>query len=259
MLHFSAHLGYLFTEKPFVSRFAAARQAGFAIVECPVPYSIPVAQMRSILDGEGLQLVQFALPTNDSEKGCAAIPGREQEFLASLAAGLEYAIAVGARFIHVQAGLVPAGVEFSRLWDTYIRNLAKAADQAAQCGLKILIEPITAASVANYFVNSSDLALRAVKQVAKPNVSVLFDVFHATSAGEDAGRFVVEHVADIGHLHIADHPGRHEPGTGKIDYSSLFAMIEGSGFHGVIGCEYKPTGKTEDSFAWAKPWFETKR
>ena len=85
-------------------------------------------------------------------------------------------------------------------------------------------------------------------------MSILFNVFHATNAGDDPVKFIVENVDKIGHIHIADHPGRHQPGTGGIDYPSLFATIEDVGFAGLIGCEYKPTGKTEDSFGWFKPW-----
>ena len=171
MLHFSAHLGYLFTEQSLIDRFAAARQAGFRAVEYPAPYSVPVARMRSILDGEGCgscSLRFLSATWKRAEKAVQRFPGREEDFLASVATGLEYATAVGASFVHVLSGLIPAGADFGRFWDTYIRNLARAGEPAAQCGLNILIEPIAAASVASYFMDRSHLALARIDESPSP-------------------------------------------------------------------------------------------
>ena len=257
MLQFSAHLGYLFTEYPLRERFAAARRAGFTAVEHPAPYSIPASELRSLTRDEGLDFVQFALPAGDAvkgEKGFAALPGREAEFLASVETGLDYAVTAGSRFVQVQSGLVPEGADAAHLWDTYIANLAVAADKAADRGLHVLIEPIGAATIAGYFMDRSDLALQALAEARRPNLHILFDVFHSTVAGIDPCGFITQSVGQIGHLHIADHPGRHQPGTGEMDFAAIFTTIQQSGYRGSIGCEYKPTARTEDSLDWFQPF-----
>jgi hydroxypyruvate isomerase len=257
MLRFSAHLGYLFSELPLAERFAAARKAGFLAVEHPSPYAVPPEKLKAILRDQGLELVQIAAPAGDAskgEKGVAALPGREADFQAALAQGLDYASKAGARFLQIQSGTIPAGVEHARLWETYVRNLASACDRAAQAAIDLLIEPIGAATLANYFMDRSELALKALAEVGRPNLRILFDVFHSTNAGEDPFRFIAEHLPKIGHLHIADHPGRNQPGTGTIDFASLFRMVERSGYAGAIGCEYKPSGATLDSLAWFHPF-----
>ena len=257
MLRFSAHLGYLFTEVPLHARFAAARAAGFDAVEHPDPYEIAPADLKRILNGEGLEFIQFAAPPGDracGEKGIAALPGREDEFRAALETGLAYAVASGARFLQVQSGVVPPGADAAALWATYIANLSLAGACAAGAGIDILIEPIGPATLAGYFMDRSDLALRALEAVGSPNLRLLFDVFHSANADIPPAPFIASHAAKIGHLHIADHPGRHEPGTGKIDFPALFAVIEASGFGGTIGCEYKPAGPTLQGLGWFAPF-----
>ncbi len=256
---FSAHFGYLFTELPLAERFAAARRSGFVAVEHPSPYAMPAAEFRRHVQDEGLSLVQIALPAGDparGEKGMAALPGREVEFRVTLETGITYATESGARFIQLQSGLQPPEVAFDVLWDTYLRNLTFAAKRAAQAGLGVLIEPIGPGTLEGYFMGNSALALRAVRELQEPNLGMLFDVFHAANAGEDPLAFIATNSAAIRHLHIADYPGRNQPGTGTIDFPALFRLLADIGYAGLIGCEYKPTGHTMESLAWLEPFIK---
>jgi hydroxypyruvate isomerase len=257
MLRFSAHLGYLFTELPLRGRFAAARAAGFDAVEHPDPYEVPADELRRILAGEGLAFVQFAAPPGDrarGEKGIAPLPGREAEFRAAVATGLEYAVRVGAPFLQIQSGVIPPGADEADLFETYVANLRLAGRDAAARGIDLLIEPIGPATLPGYFMSRSDLALRALAAIDCANVRLLFDVFHSANAGVPPAPFIAEHAAKIGHLHMADLPGRHEPGSGTIDFAEVFAVVEASGFGGVIGCEYKPAGTTLAGLGWFAPY-----
>ena len=218
---------------------------------------MPSAQLRGLLEASGVDFIQLALPAGDpsrGEKGLTALPGREAEFLSSLRTGLDYASAIGARFIQVQSGLTPPGADPEDLWRTYIANLRAAADAAAARNLAVLIEPIGAGTIAGYFMDRPDLALRAVDDAVRPNVQILFDVFHAANAAIAPGAFIAAHRERIGHLHTADHPGRGQPGTGALDFPALFRTIEDTGYQGLTGCEYKPTVRTEDSLAWYRPY-----
>lgn len=257
MPRFSAHLGYMFAERPLAGRFAAARAAGFAAVEHPAPYGMPADEMRQLLARTGLRFIQLALPAGrPGEKGFAALAGREAEFCASMQTGLAYAQAVGAPFVQVQSGLIAEGADRARMWQTYLGNLDKGCRMAEEAGLGVLIEPIGAATIADYFMDRPALAVEALQTVKRPNLRILFDAFHAAVAAIDPGEFIARNAGSIGHIHIADHPGRHEPGTGTLDFAALFAAAEKAGYEGWFGCEYKPSGTTEASLGWFAPFRE---
>ncbi|KLK90874.1 hydroxypyruvate isomerase [Microvirga vignae] len=253
MVRYSAHLGYLFTELPLEKRFAAAREAGFAEVEHPSPYGLPAERVRSLCEEHGLAFAQLALPAGDAsrgEKGIACLPGRELEFEASVTMGLDYAMRIGSRFVHVMSGVLPNDMNREEVWPTYLRNVETACKAAEAARMPVLVEPIGAATLANYMMDDPYLALRAIKEIGAPNLFMLFDAFHAANAGIDPVAFVQEHHDRIAHVHIADHPGRHEPGTGTIDFVSLFAALNTANYTGSIGLEYIPAATTEAGLDW---------
>lgn len=253
MLRFSAHLGYLFLELPFEKRAAAARRAGFTAIEHPAPYGVPAAALKRLLDEEGLAFVQLALPAGDAakgEKGFAACPGRQREFRESVEIGLDYAGAAGARFVHVQSGTTPVGHEWDLSWDTYLMNLAWTCERAERSGVQVLIEPIGPGSLENYFLSRMPLAVEAIRAVKHPHLKLLYDVFHGRCAGEDPAAVIREHAGIIGHIQIADFPGRHEPGTGTTRFEEIFSVLSEVSWPGFVGCEYKPSSTTESSLAW---------
>ncbi len=253
MLRFSAHLGYLFLEYPLRARPAAASRAGFAAIEHPSPYEIAAAELRHLLGEQGLSFVQLALPAGDAakaEKGFAAWPGREREFRDSLQIGLEYAAASGARFIQVQSGTNPIGYGQERVRDTYLTNLLRACEGAAAAGREVLIEPIGPATLKDYFMCETPLALDAIRTLRCPNLKMLYDLFHGRCAGEDPAAVIREHADIIGHIQIADFPGRHEPGTGGTDFERVFAALADCEWDGFVGCEYQPSATTESGLRW---------
>ncbi len=249
----SAHLGYMFTELPLRERFAAAAEAGFSAVEHPGPYAIPAHELRALLKRNGLAFVQLALPAGDAprgEKGIALLRDRQQDFDAFLDRGLDYAEGIGCGMVHMMAGVAPAGVARRDLWPVYLDRLRQAAEAAARRGMTLLIEPIGIATIADYFLDDPYDGLRAVDMVGLRNVRLLFDAFHATTAGVDAARFITRHSDVIAHIHIADHPGRHEPGTGAFSFGRLFSAIDSVGYRGRIGLKYIPAGDTRSGLDW---------
>ncbi len=249
MPRFCAHLGYMFTEQPLEERFAAAGRYGFLAVEHPAPYVMPAADVRQRLDALGLTFVQLALPAG-AEKGLAGLPGRERDFDAALERALDYAQAIGCRSVHAQSGIAPPGATYEECWATYIENLSRAVDVCAQSGVTLLIEPISAGTVPGYFMNDARLGLEALAAVGNSNLALFFDTFHARETGIEPEAFVTTHAERIGHIHIADHPGRHEPGTGHIDFPALFAAVDASDYRGWLGCEYIPAGDTGAGLTW---------
>lgn len=253
MRKFSAHLGYLFSEMPLDARFEAAKRVGFSGVEHPSPYSAPAADVARWLASIELPFVQMALPAGDAsrgEKGLAALPDRVEEFGATIALGIDYALEIGCPALHVMAGVRPDGTPHRQLWDTYVDNMSRAAEAAARDGLKILIEPIGAGTLPDYFIDRAQLALEAIRDIGRDNVRLLFDVFHCVNGGDDPIAFIEANATLLYHVHIADHPGRHEPGSGRIDFTAVYAALDRAGYSGFIGCEYVPAGRTEDGLCW---------
>lgn len=254
---FSAHIGFLFGELPFAERFAAASNVGFTAVEHPSPFHIPVEQVADLLEDNDLEFVQTGFPAGDparGEKGFAALRDRRADFRDAIAPTLDYASRIGCHMLHAMAGIVPAGAPRQAMWDEYLENLGFAADAARAYDIDIIIEPIGPGSITNYFIDQPQLALDAIKALARPNVRLLFDVFHAVSLGTEPLAFIAAHSRLIGHLQIADFPGRHEPGSAVIDFAKVFAAVSQAGFAGHIGCEYHPSERTIDSFGWMREW-----
>lgn len=253
MRRFSAHLGYLFNDRPLAERFAAAKAAGFDAVEHPAPYGAPAADVAQWLADTGVPFAQMALAAGDAtrgEKGLAALPDRVAAFRDSIAPGLDYAEAIGCKAVHAMSGVRPQGIDPARLWETYLENMGIAADAAAKRGMILLIEPIGAGTLPDYFMDRPDLAVEAVAALGRANVRLLFDAFHAANAGVDPVGFVAAHADLIHHVHIADLPGRHEPGTGTIDFRGLYVALDKAGNEALIGCEYIPAGRTEEGLGW---------
>jgi hydroxypyruvate isomerase len=241
----------MFNEHELADRFTAAADAGFRAVEHPSPYAIPARELKARLADLGLIFVQMALPagnTERGEKGVACLPGRQQDFDAYLVKGLDYAEELGCGMVHLMSGVVPSGAVRDNLWPIYVERLQQAAEAAARRNMTILIEPIGIATIADYFMDDPQAALRAAGDT--PNIRLLFDAFHATNAGTDAADFVAGHMDMISHIHIADHPGRHEPGTGSFDFPKFFAALDDAGYRGRIGLEYLPAGDTSEGLAW---------
>ena len=122
MPRFAANLSMMFTEVPFPRRFEAAARAGFTAVEFLFPYDFPADDIARWLTDNGLQNVLFNLPPGDwaaGERGCASLPGREQDFLSGVERALEYADRLGTPSLHAMAGLLPAGADRGRHRDVY--------------------------------------------------------------------------------------------------------------------------------------------
>lgn len=253
MPKFAANLSLMFTEVAFLERFAAARAAGFEAVELLFPYAWPAEQIADRLERNGLRPVLHNLPPGDweaGERGMACDPARVGEFQDSVARALTYARALGVRQLHCLAGLLPAGVCAQHARATYVENLRYAAGQLHAHGLNLLIEPINTFDMPGYFLTGSAQAADIITDCGAGNVFLQYDMYHMQRMGENLAASIARLLPLIGHMQLADVPGRHEPGTGDIDYPSLFALIDQLGYDGWIGCEYHPLGQTVAGLGW---------
>lgn len=259
MPRFAANLTMLFTELPFAERFAAARAAGFDAVEYLFPYDHAPEVLAALLRDNGLTQVLFNLPAGDwaaGERGIAARPGREAEFRAGVDRAVAYAKALGVPRLNCLAGKVPDNdpTAAQAAWSTLVDNVRFAADRLAEAGLVLLVEFINRKDIPGFFLHSTAQVLRLMDEVDRPNVLLQYDVYHAQREEGELAATLRAHMARIGHVQIADTPGRHQPGTGEINYPFLFAELDRLGYAGHIGLEYVPAPGTLASLDWMHPY-----
>jgi hydroxypyruvate isomerase len=253
MPNFAANLTMLFTELPFLDRFEAAAKADFKAVEFLFPYAFAVEDLKQRLDAHGLKLVLHNLPPGDwdgGERGIACLPDRVDEFRAGVATAIGYAKGLGVEQLNCLAGKVPAGVASDVVRQTLVGNLRYAAKALGEAGLRLLIEPINTYDMPGFYLNYTQQALDLLDEVGEGNAFVQYDIYHAQRMEGELGATLKKHLARIGHIQLADNPGRHEPGTGEINYAWLFQHLDAIGYQGWIGCEYKPATSTLAGLGW---------
>jgi len=253
MPKFAANLSMLYQDAPFLDRFALAHGAGFEAVEFLFPYAWDAGQIAERLRRHDLQLVLFNLPAGDwnaGDRGMACDPRRSDEFRAGVASALAYATELQVRQVHCMAGKPPTGLAPERARANYIDNLRYAADQLAGAGINLLIEPINQYDMPGYLLNHSRQALDIIAEADRPNLFLQYDIYHMQRMEGELSNTIAAHLPMIKHMQAADTPGRHEPGSGEINYRHLFAHIDALGYDGWIGCEYLPAGDTNAGLAW---------
>lgn len=255
MPKFAANLSMLFTEVPFGERFGRAKQAGFDAVECQFPYELPAAEVKALLDANGQTMVLHNLPAGDwagGDRGIACDPARAQEFRAGVAKAIEYANLLGVKKINCLAGKAPAGIPDAQVRQTLVGNLRFAAAELEKHGIDLLVEPINNYDIPGFWLNSTAKALEVLDEVGASNTYVQYDIYHAQRMEGELAGTMQKNLSRIGHIQIADNPGRNEPGTGEINFTFLFDFIDRIGYTGHIGAEYKPAGQTEAGLGWIK-------
>ncbi len=251
MPRFAANLSFLFTEVPFLERFAAAAGQGFTAVEYMFPYEWPAEALKARLDANGLKQVLFNTAQGNwsaGERGIAALPGREAEFDAAIAQALSYAAVLGNKLIHVMAGLETGGADRT----TFVSNLQRAADRVAAASVTLVIEPINTRDMPGYFLSRTGQALDILRDVDRPNVGLQFDLYHRHVMDGDVAKGLYEVRNVVRHMQIASPPDRGEPDQGELDYGTLLQLIDASGYDGYIGLEYKPRACTIPGLSWMK-------
>ncbi len=253
-IRLAANLKWMYTELPFEQRFDAAAASGFTAVEFASSYELPASQVRTLLDAAGLQQVLIntppGTPNTSTAMGAAFTPSARAEFRAGVETAFEYAAVIGAPVVHVMAGHQPDDVSDELAFANYVANIGWAAEQARSAGIRIVLEAINKRDQPGYGLRSMETAASVAASIDPETVGVLFDVYHAqVDRGDLIERF--EHLqSNIGHIQIADNPGRGEPGTGEIAYERVLGRIAASSYEGWIGCEYGPRAGTVEGLSW---------
>jgi hydroxypyruvate isomerase len=257
MPKFAANLSMLYTEHPFIQRFAAAAADGFKAVEYVSPYEETPEAVAAELKKNGLTQALFNLPAGDwaaGERGIACLPDRVAEFEVSVDTALGYARALDCHKLNCLAGIAPKDVAPDILEETLVKNLRYAATRLADEGVTLVFEPINTRDIPGYYLTNTDHAERIIGRVNHPNLLIQYDFYHMQIMQGDIVRTFERLQNFIGHVQVADNPGRHEPGTGEINHDFIFKRLDALGYDGWVGCEYRPAGDTSQGLGWLKAY-----
>jgi hydroxypyruvate isomerase len=227
--------------RPFDDRVRAAAEAGFERVEFWTTSSKDVDRLERSIAETGIRVTAFV-----SEPTARLVdPSTHDLFIEGVRRSAETAARLRAEGLIVVSGDALDGVDESKQSASVAAALRRAAPIAAQHELRLLLEPLnTRVDHKGYFLHSTRDAFDIVREVDHPAVRVLYDLYHSAVMGESTAEVLAGNGHLVGHVHVADAPGRHEPGSGTIDWAVDLAAIRSAGYQGPIGLEYMPLQDT---------------
>lgn len=258
---YAVNLSMLFTELPLLQRPAAAKEAGFDAVEFWWPFSsaVPadsqVDEFGAAVDEAGVQLIGlnfFAGDMPGGDRGLVSWPARSAEFRDNIDVTVGIGERLGCRAFNALYGnrtdeSTPVAQD-----EVAAENLALAARAAARIDGIVLVEPVSGAP--RYPLLTAADVIRVIDRVEAAsgvgNVKFLCDLYHLDVNGDDVAAAIEAYADRVGHVQIADSPGRGEPGTGTLDIDGHLAALAAHGYRGYVALEYKPTAGTLEGLDW---------
>jgi hydroxypyruvate isomerase len=257
MPRFSINVSIMLHEYAFLDRFAAAADLGFAGVDIQFPYDHGPEEVAARARAAGVEPVLLNLPAGDraaGELGIAGLPGRETEFRAGVGQALRYCLALDCRRVNALAGLQPSGESVERCRAVMVENLAYAAEFFRREGITVMVEPANGRDNPGFLIQATEDALSVMDAAGQANLMLQFDLYHRQITQGDLIPALERFLPRIAHIQFADTPGRHEPGSGEINFPRVFEAIDALGYGDWVGAEYLPRGPTGESLAWFAPW-----
>jgi hydroxypyruvate isomerase len=249
----SVNLSMLYPDSPFIDRFARAHASGFRFVEYMFPYDYDLGEQARILDRLGLEMVLFNLPAGNfpaGDRGIAAHPDRIDEYRRGVDQAIDAARTLKCRLVNCLVGKQVDGVPYAEHQRVMVENLRYTAQRFADAGLTLLLEPLNPYDTPGFVLTNSRQAWQIQDEVGAPNLKVQYDIYHMQRVEGELAATMQANLARIGHIQLADNPGRHEPGSGEINYRFLLPYLDQIGYDGYVGLEYRPAGNTEDGLSW---------
>ena len=253
MLRFAANITLLYRELPLVERFAAARGDGFTAVEILTPENVELEVLRAAARRAGVDVVLCNAPMGDfleGGPGLSAVPGRESGFLAAIGQAHRMAVELACPIVHLGPSRMPWNTDKPKCLAVLTANLSTAAQTLAADGITVTIEPMNDIDLPQVCLSSVEEALGVLDAAGEPNTALQLDVYHMARMNQDLPSILEDYIDRIGHIQFADVPGRHEPGSGGLDFDELFALVERLGYPAYLGAEYSPSKTTRESLAW---------
>lgn len=253
-MRFSANVSILFKEVPFLDRFGRAAASGFSAVEFWWPSNEDPGDVERAVKDSGLEVALFNFDAGDmpaGDRGLAGDPGLERQFRENVPVALDLAQSLGCHRMNVLVGHEIPGMDREVQLALARENVCFAADLAGAADVTVMVEAVNTFENGPYLLYTTEQAVEFVKSVGRDNVRIQHDLYHMQRMEGNLVANLREHIGLIGHVQIADSPGRGEPGTGEIHYPYVLDALEDLGYSGYVGLEYNPTtGTTGESFGW---------
>jgi hydroxypyruvate isomerase len=259
-IRLAANISLLFTEVPYLERPAAAAAAGFEAIETWWPFGADPVPSTSAVDGflaavsaadvELVALNFFAGDMPAGERGVASLPDRTDEFRASARIAARIAASTGCARFNALYGVRDERFGAAAQHGTAIANLQHAAEIVGAAGGTVLVEALARGENGAYPLTSPDDVAQVIGDCDAANLAMLADFYHFAQNGHDFISVLNGFSPLIAHMQVADAPGRHEPGTGDIDFAALFRAVDATGYTGWVGAEYRPLSGTVAGLSW---------
>lgn len=239
----------IYADLPFAERMHNVAKLGFPAYEFwrldDKDLDVILAKQRSL----GLACAAFV--------GCGRVPlvdsARRDDLMVTFREALAQAARFGCQRLLMTTGQEMIGVPRQDQRDSIVEGLREAAKPAEDLGVALVLEPLNIlVDHKGYFLSSSSEAFAILDEVGSPAVKLLYDVYHQQITEGNLITTITANVTRIGHIHVADVPGRHEPGSGEINYRSVFEAIDSAGYEGYVGLEYKPSKDPADTLRSVK-------
>jgi hydroxypyruvate isomerase len=252
-MRFSANVSILFKEVPLLERFGRAAASGFSAVEFWWPgHEVELGALERAVRDAGLDVALFNFDAGDmaaGDRGLVSDPDRQHLFRENVPVALDLARALGCKRMNVLLGHEIPGMDREEQLALSRENVRFAAQKAAD--ITIMVEAVNTFENGPYLLYTTEQAVEFVERVGRENVRIQHDFYHMQRMEGNLVANLREYVGHIGHVQIADSPGRGEPGTGEIHYPFVLEELEKLGYDGYVGLEYNPTTETtEESFGW---------
>jgi len=247
-MRMAACIEWLFqAEHPdFAARIHAAHAAGLPAVEFHLWRDKPLAAIERALAITGVRLASFCVDPRAS----LVDPREHATALAAVRDAIPVAQRFGGAAMILASGFTRADASVAEQQAQAVAVLGAAARLAADAGTRLLLEPVNmTVNGARMFVDGVQRGLDIVEAVGSPGLRLLCDVYHSAVTGEVLADAIGSRVRYVGHVQVADNPGRHEPGTGTLDWPAIMRLLRALDYDGDIGLEYLPTLPTLDSLA----------
>jgi hydroxypyruvate isomerase len=252
-LTFSAHIHWLFGERPYLERVGAARRAGFRWIETTWPEPAERERLPALLAEHDVGVVLLNCSAGDIERGERGFvndPARREQAEREFVEAADFAQRLGTRQLNLLVGRALPGVSHLRQREAVIDALRAFAPQAAARGLRLLIEPVNSVDHPGYLAPTPQEAVELIEEAGSDALGLLLDVYHVVRGGGDPLEAIDRYGDLIGHVQIADFPGRGQPGSGTLDLRGILERLDASGYAGAVGLEYEPRGDSETSLAF---------
>ena len=248
MLKFSPCIEMMFQSLPFTERFAAVKAAGLDHAEFWGWAHRDLTELKEAAEKNAIQITSMCVGSKDAalaaEYGKKALlsPDSGEVLFKVVEESIEAAKYLGVPALIITTGQERADLSHEEQHQYVVNALRKAAPLFEKAGILAVLEPLNIlCDHKGYFLSSGYEAFGIIREVDSPNVKLLYDIYHQQITEGNLIPNIRSNIDLIGHFHVADNPGRHEPGTGEINYKNVFAAIDALGYEGAVGLEYSPT------------------